>query len=40
MPDIEKPQNTQMSADRNPDMKNICVDLRYLRFVPDGMIHG
>jgi len=40
MTDTEQPQITQMSADRNPDVKHICVDLRYLRFVLDGMTHG
>ena len=39
MTDTEKPQITQMSADRNPDVKHICGDLRYLRFVLDQENH-
>ena len=40
MADTEKPQITQMNADRRNQIAQICGDLRYLRFVLDGMIHG
>jgi hypothetical protein len=36
----EEPQMTQMNADRKNLFERICGDLRYLRFVLDGMIHG
>jgi len=36
----EEPQMTQMNADRKDLFPWICGDLRYLRFVLDGMTHG
>ena len=36
----EEPQITQMNADRKSLFVRVCGDLRYLRFVLDGMTHG
>jgi len=35
MANRKKPQMTQINADGNPELKNICVYLRYLRFCCD-----
>ena len=39
MTDTEKPQITQMNADRKDLFPRICGDLRYLRFVLDEENH-